>query len=85
MKLAPRMGGLAVLTALLALAVALFVLPYSVGWSPRAGASTMVPAPTVDEPAGSRLIVLPLRRVVRSRGHLLPDPGQHLHARPVVA
>ena len=52
-KLAPRMGRLAVLTALLALAVALFVLPDSVGPSPRASASTMVPAPTVDEPAGS--------------------------------
>ena len=53
MKLAPKTGGLAVLTALLALAVALFVLPDSVGRSPRASASTMVPAPTVDEPPGS--------------------------------
>ena len=53
MKLAPKTGGLAVLTALLAMAVALFVLPDSVGRSPRASASTMVPAPIVDEPAGS--------------------------------
>jgi peptide-methionine (S)-S-oxide reductase len=47
------MGGLADLTALLAVAVALFVLSDSVGRSPRASASTMVPAPTVDEPAGN--------------------------------
>ncbi len=53
MKVDPKTGGLAVLTVLLALAVALFVVPDSVGRSPRAGASTMVPAPTIDEPAGS--------------------------------
>ena len=53
MKMTPKTGGLAVLTVFLALAVALFVVPDSVGRPPRAAASTMVPAPMLDEPAGS--------------------------------
>jgi peptide-methionine (S)-S-oxide reductase len=53
MKMTPKSGGVAILTVLLALAVALFVVPDSFGRPPRAGASTMVPAPTLDEPAGS--------------------------------
>ncbi len=41
----------AVLTVFLALAVALLAAPGDPGLSPHAGASTTIPAPTVDEPA----------------------------------
>jgi peptide-methionine (S)-S-oxide reductase len=51
MKVANKSGGLAVLTVVLALTAALFIVPGDPGPSPRAGASTTIPAPTVDEPA----------------------------------
>jgi peptide-methionine (S)-S-oxide reductase len=49
--LANKTGRLTVLTVFLALAVALFIVPGDPGPSPRAGASTTIPGPTVDEPA----------------------------------
>ena len=51
MKSTNRTGGLAVLTVFLALIVALFIVPGDHGPSPRAGASTTIPGPTVDQPA----------------------------------
>jgi peptide-methionine (S)-S-oxide reductase len=52
MKMTPKTRGLAVLTVFVALAAALFVVPDSLRPSPRAGAATTVPVPTVDEPPG---------------------------------
>ena len=52
MSLTTRTGGLAILTALAALAVA-FAVVHGPEQSPRAAATATVPGPTLDEPAGS--------------------------------
>jgi peptide-methionine (S)-S-oxide reductase len=53
MKLTARTGGLIALAVLVAVGVALFAVPRGFLLSGRATASTTIPAPAVDEPAGS--------------------------------
>jgi peptide-methionine (S)-S-oxide reductase len=53
MRFTAKTTGLTALSVLMALAVALFVAPDGPGRSPRANASASIPAPALDEPAGS--------------------------------